>query len=218
MGLARRNLENLEREKTVRILQWFSFKFDDVKMMMTNLKPEVKNANGVNIFQVFTSEKTILNWEVLQKPRMCTGTLTAARKKSERRNAWECRFLDSAEVQCENNENAKKWSLACVLRTPDFMKFVIKNETMLLAWVLHIMKLWISMISKIGFPRGTSEKIDNHWKSIDGSKNFNVASSSRRMLFMRCNEDPCSFIKEKWKLIEPRPNVTYIRISLNLRR
>ena len=57
MGLARRNLENLEREKTVRILQGFSFKFDDVKMMMTNLKPEVKNANGVNTFQVFTSEK-----------------------------------------------------------------------------------------------------------------------------------------------------------------
>ena len=108
MGLARRNLENLEREKTVKIMQGFSFKIEEAKMMVAILVPEVKNANGVNTFQVFTSEKTILNWEVLQKPRMCTGTCTAARKKSERRNAWECRFLDFAEVQCENNENAKK--------------------------------------------------------------------------------------------------------------
>ena len=108
MGLARRNLENLEREKTVKILQGFSFEFEEAKMMVAILVPEVKNANGVNTFQVFTSEKTILNWEVLQKPRMCTGTCTATRKKSERRNAWECRFLDSAEVQCESNENTKK--------------------------------------------------------------------------------------------------------------
>ena len=76
--------------------------------MMTILKPEVKNANGDHTFADEAMRKTILNWEVLQKPRMCTGTRTAARKKSERRNAWECRFLDSAEVQCENNENAKK--------------------------------------------------------------------------------------------------------------
>ena len=77
-------------------------------MMVVILVPEVKNANGVSTFQVFTFEKTILNWEVLQKPRKCTGTRTAARKNSERRNAWECRFLDFVEVQCENNEKAKK--------------------------------------------------------------------------------------------------------------
>ena len=85
MGLARRNFENLEREKTVKIMQGFSFEFEEAKMMVAILVPEVKNANGVNTFYVFTSEKTILNWEVLQKPRMCTGTCTAARKKSERR-------------------------------------------------------------------------------------------------------------------------------------
>ena len=77
-------------------------------MMVAILVPEVKSANGVNIFSVFTSEKTILTGEVLKKSRMCTGTRTAARKKSERRNAWECRFFDFAEVQCENNENEKK--------------------------------------------------------------------------------------------------------------
>ena len=40
--------------------------------------------------------------------RMCTGTRTAARKKSERRNAWECRFLEIQEVPSGNNENAKR--------------------------------------------------------------------------------------------------------------
>ena len=79
--MARRNLENHERDKTVKIMQGFSFEFEEAKMMVASLVPEVKNANGVNTFQVFTSEKTILNWEVLQKSRMCTGTRTAARKK-----------------------------------------------------------------------------------------------------------------------------------------
>ena len=31
MGLARRNLENLEREKTVKIMQGFSFEFEEAK-------------------------------------------------------------------------------------------------------------------------------------------------------------------------------------------
>ena len=57
MGLARRNLENLERDKTVKIMQGFSFKIEEAKMMVAILVPEVKSANGVNIFQVFTSEK-----------------------------------------------------------------------------------------------------------------------------------------------------------------
>ena len=81
VGLARRNLENLERDKTVKIMQGFSFKIEEAKMMVAILVPDVKSANGVNTFQVFTSEKTILNWEVLQKPRMCTGTRTAVGKK-----------------------------------------------------------------------------------------------------------------------------------------
>ena len=50
MGLARRNLENLEREKTVKIMQGFSFEFEEPKMMVAMLVPEVKNANGVNTF------------------------------------------------------------------------------------------------------------------------------------------------------------------------
>ena len=57
MGLARRNFENLERDKTVKIMQGFSFEFEEAKMMVAILVPEVKNANGVNTFQVFTSEK-----------------------------------------------------------------------------------------------------------------------------------------------------------------
>jgi hypothetical protein len=57
VGLARRNFENLEREKTVKIMQGFSFKIEEAKMMVAILVPEVKNANGVNTFQVFTSEK-----------------------------------------------------------------------------------------------------------------------------------------------------------------
>ena len=57
VGLARRNLENLERDKTVKIMQGFSFKIEEAKMMVAILVPEVKNANGVNTFQVFTSEK-----------------------------------------------------------------------------------------------------------------------------------------------------------------
>ena len=81
VGLARRNFENHEREKNVRILQWFSFNFEDENLMMPNLRSEVKNANGVNTVEGFTIEKTILAWEVLKNSRMCTGTATAARKK-----------------------------------------------------------------------------------------------------------------------------------------
>ena len=105
-----------------------------------------------------------------KKTRMCTGTATAARKKSERRNAWECRLLEIEEVPSGNNENAIKWSLACVLRTSDFMKFVIKNETLLLAWVLRIMKMEISTISKIEFPLGTSEKCIIIEKAFTGAR------------------------------------------------
>ena len=50
---------------------------------------------------------------------------------------------------------------------------------------------------------GLPKKIDNHWKSIDGSKNFNVASSSRRMLFMRCNEDPWILIRKSTNELSP---------------
>jgi hypothetical protein len=50
VGLARRNLENLEREKTVKIMEGFSFEFEEAKMMVAILVPEVKNANGVNTF------------------------------------------------------------------------------------------------------------------------------------------------------------------------
>ena len=108
MGLKRRNLENVARGKTIEIRQCFPFKIEDVQTKVTKLRPEVKSANAVNTFHVVPLRKTTLAWEVLQKSRMCTGTRTAARKKSERRNAWECRFLDFAEVPCENNEHAKK--------------------------------------------------------------------------------------------------------------
>ena len=57
VGLARRNLENRERDKTVKIMQGFSFEFEEAKMMVAILVPEVKSANGVNAFSVFTSEK-----------------------------------------------------------------------------------------------------------------------------------------------------------------
>ena len=50
MGLARRNFENPEREKTVKIMQGFSFKIEEAKMMVAILVPEVKSANGVNTF------------------------------------------------------------------------------------------------------------------------------------------------------------------------
>ena len=78
MGLARRNLENLERDKTVKIMQGFSFEFEEAKMMVAILVPEVKSANGVNTFQVFTSEKTILTWEVLQKLSVCPPSYKSA--------------------------------------------------------------------------------------------------------------------------------------------
>ena len=76
--------------------------------MMHDRRSEVKNANGVNILEGAPLKKTILAVEVLKKTRMCIGTATAARKKSERRNAWECRFFEIEEVPNENNENAKK--------------------------------------------------------------------------------------------------------------
>ena len=50
MGLARRNLENPERDKTVKIMQGSSFEIEEAKMMVAILVPEVKNANGVNTF------------------------------------------------------------------------------------------------------------------------------------------------------------------------
>ena len=50
MGLARRNFENLERDKTVKIMQGFSFEFEEAKMMVAILVHELKSANGVNIF------------------------------------------------------------------------------------------------------------------------------------------------------------------------
>ena len=65
--MARRNLENHERDKTVKIMQGFSFEFEEAKMMVAILVPEVKSANGVYTFSVFTSEKTILTGEVLKK-------------------------------------------------------------------------------------------------------------------------------------------------------
>ena len=80
MGLARRNLENHERDKTVKIMQGFSFGFEDAKMMMAKFVPGVKNLDADHTFDVEAMKKTIIVWEVLQKSRMCTGTLTAARK------------------------------------------------------------------------------------------------------------------------------------------
>ena len=50
IGLARRNLENHERDKTVKIMHGFSFEFEEAKMMVAILVPEVKSANGVNTF------------------------------------------------------------------------------------------------------------------------------------------------------------------------
>ena len=76
--------------------------------MMTHLKPEVKNANGDHTFADEAMRITILAWEVLKKTRMCTGTLTAARKNNERHNAWESRFLEIEEVPSGSNENAIK--------------------------------------------------------------------------------------------------------------
>ena len=62
IGLARRNLENHERDKTVKIMQGFSFEFEEAKMIVAILVPEVKSANGVNTFSVFTSEKNDSHW------------------------------------------------------------------------------------------------------------------------------------------------------------
>ena len=81
VGLAHRNLENRERGKTVKILQWFSFNLEEAKMMVANLMPEVKNLDADHTFGDEAMKKTILAWEVLKKSRMCTGMRTAARKK-----------------------------------------------------------------------------------------------------------------------------------------
>ncbi len=108
MGLARRNLENHERDKTVKIMQRFSFDFEEAKVMIANLVPGVKNLDADHTFYDEAMKITIIAWEVLQKSRMCTGTLTAARKKGERRNAWECRFLEIEEVPNGNSDTAIK--------------------------------------------------------------------------------------------------------------
>ena len=76
--------------------------------MMHDRRPEVKSVDAVDTFEGEPLKKTILAGEVLKKTRMCTGTATAARKKSERRNAWECRLLEIEEVPSGNNENAIK--------------------------------------------------------------------------------------------------------------
>ena len=57
MGLARRNLENHERDKTVKIMHGFSFEIEDVILMMHDRRSEVKNANGVNTFDGAPLEK-----------------------------------------------------------------------------------------------------------------------------------------------------------------
>ena len=75
---------------------------------MPDRMSEVKNANGDHTCADEAMRKTILAWEVLKKSRMCTGTATAARKKNERRNAWECRFLGIEEVPSGSNGNVKK--------------------------------------------------------------------------------------------------------------
>ena len=77
-------------------------------MMMTNLKPEVKNANGVNTFQVFTSEKNDSQLGGVAKTKNVYWHPNGSKKKSERRNAWECRFLEIQEVPSGNNEHAIK--------------------------------------------------------------------------------------------------------------
>ena len=76
--------------------------------MMPNWKSEVKNANGDHTFADEAMRITLLAWEVLKKTRMCTGMRTAAKKKSERHNAWECRFLGIEEVPSGSNGNTKK--------------------------------------------------------------------------------------------------------------
>ena len=43
-------------------MKGFSFEFEEAKMMVAILVPEVKSANGVNIFYVFTSEKNDSHW------------------------------------------------------------------------------------------------------------------------------------------------------------
>ena len=50
MGLARRNLENHERDKTVKIMQRFSFDFEEAKVMIANLVAGVKNLDADHNF------------------------------------------------------------------------------------------------------------------------------------------------------------------------
>ena len=81
MGLARHDFENLEREKTVRILQWFSLKFDDAKMMMTDLRPEVKNLDADHTFADEALRKAILAGEVLKKQECVLAPARQQEKK-----------------------------------------------------------------------------------------------------------------------------------------
>ena len=71
MGLKRRTLENLARGKTVEIQQGFSFKIEDMKMVVAESCPEVKSVDAVDTFDVAPREKATLAWEVLQKTIIC---------------------------------------------------------------------------------------------------------------------------------------------------
>ena len=69
--MARLNLENHAHEKTVKILQGFSFKIEDVILMMPDRRPEVKSVDAVNTFDAAPLRKIVLAGEVLKKSRVC---------------------------------------------------------------------------------------------------------------------------------------------------
>ena len=155
---------------------------------------------------------------MLQTPRMCTGTRTAARTNVNgvMRESADSLILQKSNARTMKMRKSDLWLAFCAHQ----ISWILWSKMKPCFW-LGFCASWnceFQWFQKSASRGGLPKKIDNHWKSIDGSKNFNVASSSRRMLFMRCNEDPCSFIKKKWKLVIRRHNVTYIRISLNLRR
>ena len=76
--------------------------------MVPDRRPEVKNANGVNILEGAPLKKNDSRCGGVEKNKNVYWHGHGSKKKNERRNAWECRFLGIEEVPSENNENAKK--------------------------------------------------------------------------------------------------------------
>ena len=115
MGVARSNLENHARDKSVAILQCFSCNVEGMKLMIAKPRPEVKSVDAVVTCYAATLRTEIIAREVVQHSRMCTAMHELARTKlsgAMRGSANSC-FLNTSNARTLKLVKTDLWLAFC---------------------------------------------------------------------------------------------------------